>query len=74
MIDALKAFIGDCARPLAIIIVASATGYAILERGADIIGAAGLVLAAIYGAKAAENAVTAGHQAKVDIARAQAPQ
>lgn len=74
MIEALKGCIGDCARPLAIIVVAAATGYAIIARGADIIGAAGFVLAAIYGARAAENAVTAAHQAKVDIARAQAPQ
>ena len=69
LLDRVKGFAGDLARPYAIIVVASALGWAIARAGADagVITAAGGVLVLLYGAKSAENAVQATQTAKVAI-------
>ncbi|CAA2962495.1 Hypothetical predicted protein [Olea europaea subsp. europaea] len=74
-LDAAKAFIGDLARPFAIYSVALATSGAIWgAASADKVGAAGLILAALYGAKAYENRVQAQANAQVAIAQTKAAQ
>ena len=71
--EQVKSFIGDLARPFAIYAVAAAAAYAIIGQAtADKIGAAGLILAALYGAKAYENQQQARATASVDIAKVQA--
>lgn len=69
--DAVKTFIGDLARPFAIYAVASTTAASISYRDAAEIGAAGLILAALYGARSLENARQVQATADVEIARAQ---
>lgn len=71
--EQLKAFIGDLARPYSIYAVASATAYAIATAaGSDKVGAAGLILAALYGAKTYERREEAKAGASVEIAKANA--
>lgn len=71
-LDTLKGFIGDLARPFAIIATASTTAWAILDPavGADKLTAAGLILAALFGAKTFENQSQAKQSASVEIAKA----
>ena len=74
-LDAIKGFIGDLARPWAIIAVASTTAWAIIDAGVDSgkLTAAGLILVALYGAKALENQQQGKQAAQVEIAKATAP-
>jgi hypothetical protein len=72
-VDTLKAFIGDLARPFALYAVALATAKVICGGApADVIGAAGLVLGALYGAKVVENIQQGKHDAQVAVAQANA--
>jgi hypothetical protein len=67
-------FIGEVARPYSLISVATATSWAIFDgKDAAVITAAGLILAAMYGAKAIENGFQSKDAAKVEIAKAQTP-
>lgn len=71
--DVVKAFIGDIARPYAIIAIATATAWAIFDgKDAAIITAAGLILGALYTAKAIENGFGSRDAAKVETARVNA--
>lgn len=71
--DAVKNFIGDVARPYAIISIATATAWAIFDgKDAAIITAAGLILGALYTAKAVENSFSSRDAAKVETARVNA--
>jgi hypothetical protein len=73
VIAQIKGLVGDLARPYAVIAVATATAQAIIVgRSAEVIGAAGFVLAALYGAKTVENAFASKHDASVAIAQAKA--
>lgn len=67
-----KCFIGDLARPFAIIVIAAATASAIVAPmiTTDKLTAAGLILAALFGAKTYE-VQQAGKQTR-DVAVAQA--
>lgn len=68
-----KVFLGDLARPFAIYSISGATAWAIITcAAADKIGAAGLIVAALFGAKAYENQQQAKAGASVEIAKAQA--
>lgn len=78
--DKVKAFVADLARPYAIYMVSTATGVAIV-RGAWIvtgpeaavyIGAVGIVILGLYGAKVYENSKVAKHDADVKVAEVQA--
>lgn len=80
-LEVIKSFIGDLARPFAIYAVAFATARAIviiakkvgtLAEGAIYITAVLAGLAAIYGAKAWENAKAGKQAAEVEIAKANA--
>ena len=71
--EIVKAFIGDLARPFSIYAVAGATALAIIGPAtADKVGAAGLILAALYGAKTYEKRAETKASAEVEIAKAQA--
>lgn len=74
-LDAIKSFIGDLARPFAIIAVAFTTAWAVIDPGVDSgkLTAAGLILVALYGAKALENQQQGSQAAKVEIAKATTP-
>ena len=70
-LDAIKAVIGDLARPFAIYAVSVATAKIIwVGHAADVIGAGGLVLMGLYGAKTYENRSIAHADASVKIAQA----
>jgi hypothetical protein len=70
-LDAFKGLVGDLARPFSIYTVAGATAKAIWGGApADVIGAAGLILVGLYGAKVYENRVQAQADASVKIAQA----
>jgi apolipoprotein N-acyltransferase len=72
-LEQVKSLVGDLARPFAIYVVAAATAWSILGgQTADKVGAAGLILAALYGAKAAETWQQNKTGAQVEIAKAQA--
>lgn len=73
--ERLKSFVGDLARPFAIIAVSSTTAWAIIDPGVDSgkLTAAGLILAALFGAKAFENQQQGAQAAKVEIAKATTP-
>lgn len=69
-LDQIKAFLGDLARPYAIIATATATSWAIFDgKEAGIITAAGVVVIALYTARAAENALGSRDAARVEVAR-----
>lgn len=69
-LDPIARFIGDVARPYALISVATATAWAIFDAAdAAIITAAGLILAAMYGARAIESGFQSRDAAKVQIAQ-----
>jgi hypothetical protein len=68
-LEAVKAFMGDMARPFAIYSTALATSYAIWTREAGEIGAAGLILSALYAGKVIENATQSVQTAKVETAK-----
>ena len=79
MMDRIKTFIADIARPYSIISLSTASAAAVViiahkvdgfEGAALFIGAAMGGVAALYGAKAAENSQTAKHAANVEIAKA----
>lgn len=64
-------FVGEVARPYCLIAVGTSTAWTIFDgKDAAIIGAAGLILAALYGAKALENGFQSKDAAKVEIAKA----
>lgn len=66
----LAEFIGQIARPYAIIAVASATAWSIFDKhDAGNITAAGLILGALYAARAAENVSASRDTAKVEVAK-----
>lgn len=72
--ERFKAFIGDLARPFAMYGVAGTTSWGIFDHNTDAtkLGAAGLILAALYGAKSYENGTQAKQTATVQVAQAQA--
>lgn len=81
-LDQVKGFVGDLARPFAIIVtslsaaisgVVIATKVSTFEGAATFIGAVYLGVGALYGAKAWENAKTGGQAAQVEIAKAATP-
>ena len=78
-LDRIKALLGDLARPYALYATATATAYSIFtiapkvtggEAGAFVIGAAGVILTALYAGKVIENNNTAKRAAEVKIATA----
>lgn len=78
-LDELKHFIGDLARPFAIIATSLSASIATVviaykvdafEGAAIFIGAVFAGVGALYGAKAWENAKTGKHSAEVEIAKA----
>lgn len=70
-LDVFKGFIGDLARPFALYSTSGATAWAIFHKApADVIGAAGAVVAVLFSAKAAENAYAAKQDANVKVAQA----
>lgn len=82
MMDRIKTFIADIARPYAIISISTATAAAEIiiavkvdgfEGAALFLGAAMTGVAGLYGAKSLENVGTAKHAASVDIAKAATP-
>jgi hypothetical protein len=82
MMERIKVFIADIARPYSIISLSTASSAAVVivahkvdgfEGAALFIGAAMGGVAALYGAKAAENSQTAKHAANVEIAKAAGP-
>lgn len=65
-------FIGEVARPWCLISVGTATSWSIFDgKDAAIITAAGLILAALYGARALENFGVNRNAAKVEEAKVQ---
>ena len=82
MIDAIKGFVADIARPYAIISLSSASAAAIViiahkvngfDGAALFIGAAMTGVAGLYASKSVENSQTAKHAANVEIAKAAGP-
>lgn len=82
MIDVIKSFVADIARPYAIISLSSASAAAVViiackvdgfEGAALFIGAAMTGVAGLYASKSVENSQTAKHAANVEIARAAGP-
>lgn len=70
-LDTIKGVIGDLARPFSLYAIALATAKVIWSGlPADIIGAGGFVLAALYAAKTYENRSIAHADASVKIAQA----
>lgn len=73
-LDQFKSLIGDLARPYCLIATGTATGWAIFDgKEASVIGAAGLILMGLYGAKAAEVAFGSKKSADVEIAKSGKP-
>lgn len=71
--EQIKAMIGDLARPFAIYSISAATAWSIIAgQTADKIGAAGLIVAALFGAKAYENQQQTKSAAQVEVAKANA--
>jgi hypothetical protein len=71
--ERIKGFIGDLARPFAIYAVAFGTTWAIIGNAtADKLGAAGLILAALFGAKSFEVSQQTKATASVDKAKVDA--
>lgn len=82
MINAIKGFVADIARPYAIISLATATAAAEIiiatkvdgfDSAALFLGAAMTGVAGLYGAKSWENAASGKHAANVEIAKAAGP-
>lgn len=69
--DQVKGFIGDLARPLAIIIMSGCCGAGLLLQAvaSDKLGLALTALGAMYGAKAYENAASSKQSANVEVAK-----
>lgn len=78
--DLVKAFIADLARPYAVYAVGTATSIAIVRlawiitgsEAAVYIGAVGIIILGLYGAKVYENTKAAKHDAEIKVAQAQA--
>jgi len=64
-LERLKAFLGDLARPYAIVVIASATCYAIIAEsiGVEKLTAAGIIITALYASKTIENQTQARAEA-----------
>jgi hypothetical protein len=80
-LEQLKSFLGDLARPFAIVATSLAASIAIVviavrvhtfEGGALFIAAVFTGVGSLYGAKAWENATAGRHAAQVEIAKTQA--
>lgn len=71
-LDTIKGFIGDLARPFAIVAIASATAAAIVTPmiTTDKLTAAGMILAVLFGAKTYEVATQSKQAAGVAVAQA----
>lgn len=81
LLDQLKGFIGDLARPFAIIATSGAAAVAVVKiawaitdanQGAIYIGAVFVGVGALYGAKSWENTAQAKQTANIEVAKAQA--
>lgn len=81
-LDRFKAFVGDLARPWAIVSISSATAAAIViaalrcedgTQGGIVIGAAGLIVGGMYGFKEWGNTVSGKQAANVAIAQTEQP-
>ena len=74
-LDQFKGLFGDMARPFAIWATAFTTARAIIDPSVDSgkLTAAGLILVALYGAKALEIRHQGARAAKVEIAKATTP-
>jgi len=71
--EKVKTFVADLSRPFAMYSVSGATAYAIATGStAEKVGAAGLILAALYGARTIENQQQSKDAAKVEIAKVNA--
>lgn len=79
LMERIKALAGDLARPYVQYAIGTATAAAIVivalrvrdgNDGAILIGAAGLIVSAIFAAKSIENSQTSKHTASVEIAKA----
>jgi len=79
LMERIKALAGDLARPYVQYAIGTATAAAIIivalkvqngNDGAILIGAAGLIVSAIFAAKSLENSSTSKHTASVEIAKA----
>lgn len=66
-------FVGEVARPYCLIAVGTATAWAIFDgKDAATVTAAGLILGALYGVKAAEVAFGNKKSADVEVAKVEA--
>lgn len=81
-LDRIKGFIGDLARPFAIVATSLSAAIASVVTafrvdsggdGAALMGAIYFGVAVLYGAKSWENAKTGKHSAEVEIAKATTP-
>lgn len=80
-LDASKAFLGDLARPYVLLIISSAAAASTVMVASKVDGPEAALfitavlggVAALYGAKAMENAATAKQTATVAVAQAKAP-
>lgn len=81
-LDRIKGFIGDLARPFAIIVTSYGAAHATIviaykvtsfSEAAIFIGAVFAGLGALYGVKSWENAKTGKHASEVEIAKVTAP-
>lgn len=73
-VDQVKGLLGDLARPFAIIVMAGACAWGLLQESvpSDKLGLALTALGAMYGAKALENAASAKQSVAVGVAQANA--
>ena len=76
-VDVVKSFIGDLARPFAVYVTSSASAYGIVviarnvengNDGAIFVGAVGVLIGLLIGAKAVENINAARNKRDVDVA------
>lgn len=71
--ERLAWFIGEVARPYCLIVSGTAVAWAIFDgKDAAVITAGGIILMALYGAKAAEVAFGAKKTADVEVAKVEA--
>lgn len=69
-LNRISHFIGEVARPYCLIAIGTSTAWSIFDgKDAAVIGAAGLILAGLYGARAFENGYQAKKAADVEVAR-----
>ncbi len=82
-LDQIKVFIGDLARPVAIIVTSVGAAWASIvaayrvengNDGAMLLGAIFLGLGSLYVGKSWENAKAGKHSAEIEIARSSPPQ